>query len=401
MTGLLTREEIVRYQRHLSLAGFGPAGQAGLKSGSVLVIGAGGLGCPVLLYLAAAGVGRITIVDFDRVEISNLQRQVLFGDADAGQPKAEAAARRLRALNPLIAIEPRVERFSRANALALVGAHDVIVDGSDNFATRYLVNDACVLAGKPFVYGAVQGFEGQVSVFNWKSGPTYRCLFPEPPDPGMVPNCAEAGILGVLPGLVGTAQACEAIKLLTGIGEPLSGRLLLWNAMTMTMQTVAFAADPRSRDIRDLPPEGYGETCETTNVAGVADPGSRLQRGRPRDNASMFKFDFGSKSAEEIDVADLRAKMAAPEKPQLIDVREGWERALGSIEPSVHVPLGAIDGSEGAATLSKLDPKAPTVVYCAAGVRSLHGARALRERYGFESALSLRGGYHAWEKFAS
>jgi sulfur-carrier protein adenylyltransferase/sulfurtransferase len=358
-------DELARYARHLSLAGFGPAAQEKLKRSSVLVIGAGGLGCPALLYLAAAGVGRLVVIDGDKVDVSNLQRQVLYTSDDAGQPKAEAAARRLRALNPLIAIEPRVERFTRANALALVQSVDLVLDGSDNFATRYLVNDACVLANRPFVYGAIQGFEGQLSVFNWHSGPTYRCLFPEPPAAGTVPNCAEAGVLGVLPGLIGTAQACEAIKLLTGIGEPLSGKLLLWDALTMRTQTVGLAADPRSRDIRELPPEGYGETCE-----------------------------LPQETREEIDVDELRAALASGRPPQIVDVREDWERAFGIISPDVHVPLGQVmrDGVAG------IDPAAPTVIYCAAGARSLHAARALRERFGFRSVVSLRGGMKVWQQ---
>jgi adenylyltransferase/sulfurtransferase len=367
MSETLTPDEVSRYQRHLSLAGFGVAGQERLKSGSVLMIGAGGLGCPALLYLAAAGVGRIVIVDHDRVEISNLQRQVLYTEADAGELKAEAAARRLLALNPAIAVEAAPERFARGNALELVGACDVVVDGSDNFPTRYLVNDACVLSDKPFVYGAVQGFSGQVSVFNWRGGPTYRCLFAEPPEPGTVANCAEAGVLGVLPGLVGTAQACEAIKLLTGIGEPLSGRLLLWDALAMEVRQVALPADPRSREITALPPDGYGETC-----AVAVQP------------------------AEEVDVAELRAEMSGGRTPQLIDVREGWERAMGSIEPSRHLPLGELAGAATNAALEGLNRSAPTVVYCAVGVRSLYGAQILRERFGFRSAASLRGGYQKW-----
>ena len=367
MKGALSVAEFARYQRHLTLAGFGPAAQRLLKGGSVLVIGAGGLGCPALLYLAAAGVGRIVIVDDDRIEISNLQRQVLFSEADEGAPKAEAAARRLRALNSAIVIEPRVERLTRDNALALVGACDVVVDGSDNFSTRYLVNDACVLADRPLVYGAVQGFSGQLSVFNWRGGPTYRCLFPEPPEPGSVPTCAEAGILGVLPGLIGTAQACEAIKLLTGIGEPLSGRLLLWDALTMTTQTVKLAADPRSREIWELPPVGYGEVC-----APLAE------------------------SPMEIDVPDLRTAMAGTPALKLIDVREGWERAAGSIEPSLHLPLDEMARSLALPSLAQFNPALPTIVYCAVGVRSLYGAQILRERYGFREAVSLRGGYKDW-----
>lgn len=360
-------DEVARYSRHLSLAGFGLAAQEKLQRGSVLVIGAGGLGCPALLYLAAAGVGRIVMVDADRVDVSNLQRQVLYTTEDAGALKVEAAARRLRALNPLIAIEARAERFTRTNALELVQAVDVVLDGSDNFATRYLVNDACVIAGKPFVYGAIQGFEGQLSVFNWRGGPTYRCLFAEPPAAGTVPNCAEAGVLGVLPGLIGTAQACEVLKLLTGIGEPLSGRLLLWDALAMTTQTVTLAVDPRSRDIRDLPPEGYGETCAVPEAV-----------------------------AEEIDVVALRASLAAARPPQLIDVRESWERSVsGTIEPAAHIPLQELTRGEPKA-LTTLDPAATTVVYCAAGQRSLAGARVLRERHGFRAVSSLRGGMQAW-----
>ena len=385
-----SREELIRYQRHLGLAGFGPEAQMRLKGGSVLVIGAGGLGCPALLYLAAAGVGRITIVDDDRVDLSNLQRQVLYAESDAGQPKAAAAARRLRALNPLVSILPVEERFSRANAIPLVSACDVVVDGSDNFATRYLVNDACVIAGRPFVFGAVQGFDGQLSVFNWRGGPTYRCLFPEPPPPGTVPNCAEAGVLGVMPGLIGTAQACEAIKLLTGIGEPLSGRLLLWNALNMGIQTLAISADPRNREIRELPPEGYGETC------AVSTAGSTIGGEPPHDDSPLFGLHFRLGKDEEIDVAELRARIAASGKFQLVDVREGWERALGSIEPSVHLPLSALNRGELAETLQALDPEMPTVVYCAAGARSLRAAKMLREQNGFRSAVSLRGGFKGW-----
>jgi adenylyltransferase/sulfurtransferase len=293
----LSTSEIARYQRHLSLPGFGLQAQERLKAGSVLVIGAGGLGCPALLYLAAAGVGRIVIVDDDRVERSNLQRQVLFTEADIGVPKAEVAARRLKGLNPEIAIQVRLERFSRANALDLVNSVSVVVDGSDNFPTRYLVNDACVIAGRPFVYGAIQGFEGQASVFNWRGGPTYRCLFPEPPEPGSVPNCAEGGVLGVLPGWIGVTQACEAIKVLAGVGTPLSGRLLIWNALDMTTTTVALQADPRSREIHVLPAEGYGETCE---------------------------LPMNTPGRDEIDVNELRRDLDSGRKVQLIDVREGW-----------------------------------------------------------------------------
>lgn len=373
-----SRVEIERYQRHFSLAGFGPEAQGKLKEASVLVIGAGGLGCPGLLYLAAAGVGRIVIVDSDQVEASNLQRQVLFTTSDVGQPKAEVAARRLRELNPLIDIEAHVERFSRGNALEYVRAADVVVDGSDNFPTRYLVNDACVLAGRPLIFGAVQGFEGQLSVFNFNGGPTYRCLFPEPPAPGTVPNCAEGGVLGVLPGMIGTAQATEAIKVITGVGEPLSGRLLLFNALTMTTQTLTLVADPRSREITELPPEGYGEVCE------VDSPHTPHWEG-PQEGTVP----------EEVDADWLGSRQSSV---QLIDVREGWERAMGAIQPSVHIPLGALEYDEAEAEISALDPAAMTVIYCAAGMRSLRAAELLRAKHGFTAATSLKGGIKAWAK---
>ena len=365
MTHLLSNDELARYARHLSLSGFGVEAQQKLKRARVLVIGAGGLGCPALLYLAAAGAGNITILDADRVELSNLQRQVLFAAEDVGQLKVEVAARRLRALNPLIVIVPQAERFTRANALALVRECDVVIDGSDNFATRYLVNDACVMAGKPFIYGAIHGFEGQASVFNWQGGPTYRCLFPEPAQAATAPNCSEAGVLGVLPGLIGTVQATEAIKLITGIGESLSGRLLLWDALAMRMRTLTLAADPCSQDIRELPPERHEEICAVE---------------------SNFV-------ADEIDVSELRAALS---KVQLIDVREAWELAAGTILPSTHVPFKSLQSTQLGAAIPLLDPSKPTVVFCTAGARSRNALALLRQHHGFTQARSLRGGYRAW-----
>jgi len=358
---MLTTDERRRYQRHLSLPGFGEAAQERLKQGRVLVIGAGGLGCPALLYLAAAGVGRIVIIDPDRVDASNLQRQILYQESDVGRLKVDAAAERLRALNHNVHIETVSEHFRRDNALRLVDEVDVVVDGSDNFATRYLVNDACVLADRPFIYGAISGFAGQLAVFNWQGGPTYRCLFPVPAPAELAPNCAQAGVLGVLPGIIGTWQATEAIKILSGVGEPLSGKLLLWNALTMHVQTVVLAADPKSRAIVELPPD-----IET--VCG---------------------------SVAEIDADELRQSLrAAP--VQLVDVREPWERAIDAIQPSLHVPLGELDERATEAVLQPLARDAPTVVYCAHGVRSLRGAEILRIRYGFRHVKSLRGGMHAW-----
>jgi len=357
---MLSAEERQRYARHLSLPDFGEAAQERLGRGRVLVIGAGGLGSPALLYLAAAGVGHIVVVDNDHVDASNLQRQILYRESDIGRLKAEVAAERLRELNHLVTIEAVPKRFSRESALALVRATDVVVDGSDNFATRYLVNDACVMTDRPFVYGAIQGFDGQLAVFNWQGGPTYRCLFPEPIASELAPNCAQAGVLGVLPGIVGTWQATEAIKILSGVGVPLSGKLLLWNALTMAVQTVSLAADPRSRPIQDLP-EDADVTC----------------------NANV-----------EIDASELREKLAGPDV-QLIDVRESWERASDAILPSLHVPLAALEQLGTLAPLRGLSRERLTVIYCAHGIRSLRAVEILQEE-GFRQVKSLRGGIAAW-----
>ncbi len=366
----LTPAETLRYSRQLGLAGFGPAAQEKLRAAAVLVVGAGGLGCPALLYLAAAGVGRLVVIDPDTVDVSNLQRQVLYTSADAGRPKALAAAERLRALNPHVSIEPHVARLTRDNALSLIRGADLVLDGSDNFATRYLVNDACALAGRPFVYGAIQGFEGQVSVFNHAGGPDYRDLFPAPPPPGAAPNCAEAGVLGVLPGLVGTLQATEVIKLLAGIGEPLSGKLLLLDALTHATRTLRLTRLPGRPPITELPPEGYGETCAATGP-GAAAPGE---------------------PADEIGPEELRAALASPTPPQLLDVREDHERALGAILPSAHLPLARLADTRP----PELDPARPLVIYCAGGLRSARALPLLRERHGFRELRSLRGGFRAW-----
>jgi sulfur-carrier protein adenylyltransferase/sulfurtransferase len=360
---VLTDAELLRYQRHLSLAGFGYEAQERLRAGRVLVIGAGGLGCPALLYLAAAGVGHITIVDPDRIDLSNLQRQILYMEADVGERKAETAARRLHGLNPHVSVVALAERFRRDNALDLARACDVVLDGSDNFATRYLVNDACVMADRPFVYGAIRGFDGQLSVFNWRGGPTYRCLFPMPPTPESAPNCAEAGVLGILPGIVGTWQAGEVIKILANVGEPVSGRLLLWNALSMAVRTVTLAPDPRSRPIRDLPADPEPALCAATE--------------------------------REIDAAELRSLLGAG-PVQLLDVREDGERAADAIVPSLHVPLPLLEHAGAGGLPPGLRPDLPTVVYCSIGVRSLRAVTLLRTRHGFADARSLRGGMRAW-----
>jgi adenylyltransferase/sulfurtransferase len=255
------------------------------------------------------------------------------------------------------------ERFRRDNALALVRAADVVIDGSDNFATRYMVNDACVMADRPFVYGAISGFAGQLSVFNWQGGSTYRCLFPSPPPPEQVPNCVQAGVVGVLPGVIGTWQAAEAIKIASGIGEPMAGRLLLWNALTMRSETVSLLPDPRSRPIVELPADGEAPAC---GGAGA-----------------------------EVDVGEMQAMLQAGPL-QLLDVREDDERAQAAITPSTHVPLPALEGSGAGGHLAGLRPELPTVVYCAAGARSLRAVAILRARFGFTAVRSLRGGMLAW-----
>lgn len=374
MNTQLTPEEIARYRRHLSLKDFGAEAQARLKAARVLVIGAGGLGCPVLMYLAAAGIGHLTVIDGDRVELSNLQRQVLYGVTDLGLPKAQVAARRLSELNPLIEITPIVDRFRHGNALELCGGMDVVVDGSDNFATRYLANDACVLTGKPLVYGAIHQFEGQASVFNWKDGPTYRCLFPEEPDAAAIPNCAEAGVLGVLPGLIGTIQASETIKLLTGIGQPLSGRLLMIDALGMNTRIVRLKATEAGRQITQLSPD-VTACCATATRAGTNNPSTQVA------------------SADEVTTFQLKELLGTADAPQLIDVREAHElSADGLLAGAVHWPAGLIAKGPMPVTLR---PSAPTVVYCAAGVRSLRVLPALRAR-GFVKVASLKGGLSTW-----
>lgn len=361
----LNADEMLRYQRHLSLPGFGPEAQLKLRQGSVLVIGAGGLGCPALLYLAAAGVGRIGIVDDDLVDLSNLQRQVLYTDGDVGRSKAQVAAERLQAQNPHVECIAFTERLSPENATERISGFDLVIDGSDNFPTRYLVNDACLLAGKPLVHGAIHTFRGQVSVFNFRGGPTYRCLFPEPPAPEDAPSCAEAGVVGVLPGLVGLYQATEAIKLLAGTGEPLSGRLLLLDALTMQHETISFGRDPVQAQARPLEWIEYQCSSAATEApGGIVDVAPQ----QLKDDASDF---------------------------QLLDVREDWERAICSL-PGAHLPLGQI--LSGGADFSALgfDTKKPTYVYCKAGVRSMQAAEAMQAHYGFRNLMNLRGGILAW-----
>ena len=356
----LTAPETSRYSRHLLLPEIGPAGQQKLKAARVLVVGCGGLGCPVLQYLAAAGVGTLGLLDFDTVDDSNLHRQVLYGTADVGRPKAAVAAEKLRAQNPFIALRPHQLHLSATNALELFAEYDLVVDCSDNFATRYLVNDACVVLGKPLVFGAIFKFEGQVSVFNYQNGPTYRCLHPAPPAPGEAPGCAEIGVLGVLPGLIGTMQANEALKIILEIGEVLSGRLLLVDALSMRFQTIRFRAVAANQQLTALAPD-YAAFC------GEASPANALAR------------------APEIGADELKAWQQSGRPLQLLDVREPHEHARRSIGGQL-LPLGQLAGR-----LAEIVPGVPVVVHCASGVRSQQAARLLLA-HGFAEVYSLRDG---------
>jgi adenylyltransferase/sulfurtransferase len=367
--GQLTAHELARYARHIAIPEFGMEGQQKLKAAKVLVIGSGGLGSPVLLYLAAAGVGTIGIVDFDVVDDSNLQRQVLFSVDDVGKSKAETAATRLTALNPHINVYVHETRFTRENALDLVQQYDVVADGTDNFPTRYLVNDACVLAGKINVYASIFQFEGQVSVFNYLNedgtrGPNYRDMFPEPPPPGLVPNCAEGGVLGVLPGIIGSMQACEVIKVVTGVGEPLAGRLFLFDAASFTTRILKVQKNPATK-ITEL--INYEQFCgiETT------------KEQRP---------------VKEISVQELEKLYAEGADFQLIDVREPHEYAIAQIGGEL-IPLGTV--SAAAYRISR-DKK--VVVHCRSGVRSANAIRELESLHGFENLYNLKGGILAWSK---
>ncbi len=369
----LTREELRRYGRHLTLPEVGLDGQRRLKAGSVLLVGAGGLGSPAALYLAAAGVGRLGIVDFDAVDESNLQRQVAHGTSAIGRPKLDSMRERLADLNPHVAIEPHAVHLNRDNALEIVERYDVVVDGTDNFATRYLVNDACALLGKPNVYGSILRFEGQASVFDAARGPCYRCLFPAPPPPGLVPSCAEAGVLGVLPGVIGAIQANEAIKLLLGEGETLLGRLLLYDAWSLTFRELVLRKDPecplcgRAPTIRAL--VDYEELC------GTKPPPPPAGAVRERVTAP--------------ELAAMRREGAAF---TLLDVREPAELAISRLDGATHIPMGVLP-----VRAHELDAARPVVVFCHHGVRSLQAARWLRAN-GFTDVRDLEGGIEAWSR---
>jgi adenylyltransferase/sulfurtransferase len=366
----LDQDELQRYSRHLLLPEVGREGQQRLKGASVLLVGAGGLGSPVGLYLAAAGVGRLGLVDFDQVDASNLQRQIIHGTADIGRSKLDSARDRIHDLNPGVAVEPHATRLTSANALELAGEYDLVIDGSDNFPTRYLVNDTCVLLGKPYVYGSIFRFEGQASVLATPDGPCYRCLFREPPPPGLVPSCAEGGVLGVLPGLIGVIQATEAIKLLLGIGETLAGRLLLVDALTMRFRTLTLSRDPDcpacgTREIREL--IDYEQFCGIT------------------PEATGMHDELGDLTPPE-----LATKLTRGDDFDLIDVREPREWNIARLPGARLVPLGTLGQALGA-----LDPAREIVLYCRSGARSAHAKHQLQAA-GFRRARNLTGGILRW-----
>jgi molybdopterin/thiamine biosynthesis adenylyltransferase/rhodanese-related sulfurtransferase len=372
----LTNEEIKRYSRHLIMPEVGVDGQRRLKAGSVLCIGAGGLGSPAAMYLAAAGVGTIGVIDFDVVDYSNLQRQIIHGTPDVGRSKLESARDRLLAINPNIEVRTYETALSSQNALELFEPYDVILDGTDNFPTRYLVNDACVLLGKPNTYGSIFRFEGQASVFGAKDGPCYRCLYPEPPPPGLVPSCAEGGVLGVLPGVIGVIQATEAIKLLTGIGEPLIGRFLIYDALRMRFRELKLKKDP------DCPVCGTHPTVtrliDYEQFCGI------------RPAAEPLGGAAGSGDHFEISALELKARLDRGDKLRIIDVREPNEYQINRIPGSILIPLGEVPRR-----YAELDPDEELVMQCKVGGRSAKAADFLRS-VGFKHVLNLKGGILDW-----
>ena len=368
----LSNEEIARYSRHLIMPEVGMAGQRRLKQGSVLLIGTGGLGSPLALYLAAAGVGHIGLVDFDVVDASNLQRQIVHGTSTMGVAKTESAKRRLQDLNPYIEITTYETRITSQNALDLMRPYDVIVDGTDNFPTRYLTNDACVLLGKPNVYGSIFRFEGQATVFSTRDGgPCYRCLYPEPPPPGLVPSCAEGGVLGVLPGVIGTIQATEVIKLLIGIGEPLIGRLLLYDALSMRFRELKLRRNPSCPVCGDHPT--ITALIDYEQFCGIV----------PEEQTLSNQF--------EITPRELAEWLERPDRPFLLDVRNPYEVAIASIPGTDKlIPIDQLPER-----INELDPSREMVVYCRSGARSGRAVELLKS-VGFRKVKNLVGGILRW-----
>ena len=371
MNQTLSQDEIRRYSRHLVMPEVGREGQERLKAARALVVGAGGLGSPVAMYLAAAGIGKLGLVEFDRVEESNLQRQVLFGQSDIGRPKLEVAAERLLEINPLIDVATHPMRVESANAMTLLADYDLVVDGSDNFPTRYLINDACVLSGIPDVFGSIFRFEGQISVFWGAQGPCYRCLFPEPPPPGLVPSCAEGGVLGVLPGIIGSLQASEAIKFLLGVGESLVGRLVIFDALSLRFRELRLKKNPQC-------PVCSAEPALTELV----------------DYEAFCGLESADTEPDEVNitVSQLQRRQQQGRRPLLVDVRTAREWEICRLAGAQLLPLQELTGR-----WQELDPEQEIVVYCHHGHRSARAVDFLR-RVGLQKVRNLTGGIDAWSK---
>jgi molybdopterin/thiamine biosynthesis adenylyltransferase/rhodanese-related sulfurtransferase/molybdopterin converting factor small subunit len=378
-TVTLSHEEIRRYSRHLIMPEVGIAGQRKLKAASVLLVGTGGLGSPLALYLTAAGVGRIGLVDYDVVDETNLQRQVIHYTSDVGKLKLDSAAAKLSDINPHLIIEKHNTPLTSENALDILEDYDVIIDGTDNFPTRYLVNDACVILGKPNVYGSIFRFEGQLSVFYAKEGPCYRCLFPEPPPPGLVPSCAEGGVLGILPGTIGTLQATEAIKLILGIGEPMIGRLLLYDALNMSFDQIKLRKNPKC-PVCGVHPT-ITELIDYEDFCGV-----------PAHDRSEYKEKNALHQVRSINVHDLKARLDAGDDIVVLDVREPHEWEISTIEGSMRIPKGQV-----VARQNEIPRDKEVIVQCKTGIRSRDSILMLKN-HGFTNLVNLTGGINAWAR---
>jgi adenylyltransferase/sulfurtransferase len=373
LTLSLSKDEILRYSRHLIVPEVGMEGQLKLKAAKVLLVGTGGLGAPLGLYLAAAGIGRIGLVDFDVVDFTNLQRQVIHFTKDVGRPKIESAAEKMQAINPNVEIVKHEVALSSENAMGILKDYDLVVDGTDNFPTRYLVNDACVLLGKPNVYGSIFRFEGQATVFACQGGPCYRCLYPEPPPPGLVPSCAEGGVLGILPGTIGLIQATETVKLILGIGEPLVGRLLLYDALCMRFRELKLRKNPECPICGDHP-----------TITGLIDYHQfcGVPQQPPKQESKLTE--------DEIEVTEVKEKLDRGDAFVLIDVREPHEYQICNIPAARLIPLGEVGKR-----LGELDPEADIVIHCKSGMRSARACGILKAA-GFKQVRNMKGGILAW-----
>ncbi len=370
----LSQEEVLRYSRHLIMPEVGVEGQEKLKNASVLLIGCGGLGSPLGLYLSAAGIGRLGLVDFDVIDFTNLQRQVMFGTSDVGRSKAEVSKERICQINPNVQVTVYKEKFSSENALKIIKDYDYVIDGTDNFPTRYLVNDACVFLKKPNIYGSIFRFEGQLTIFWGEKGPCYRCLYPEPPPPGMVPSCAEGGVLGILPGIIGLLQATETIKLILGKGDAMIGRLLLFNALDMKFREVKLQKDPECPVCSKNPT--ITELVDYEQFCGI---------GLGQEEATVSRDGI-----HEITAKDLKTKMDHKENFVLVDVREPHEYQIAKIPGARLIPLGEITQRA-----RELDTADDIVVHCRSGARSAKAIQQL-QKMGFKRLSNLKGGILAW-----